>query len=74
MSKSVKCDDCGKAYRIGDWPLCPHGTPTPTKGYEPHWDNNITTHPVWISNPGDTRKYLKPHWKDDHIVHVQEKY
>ncbi len=68
------CDDCGKPVQIGSWPWCPHSVEmSRSKGFEPYWDKNITDHPVWISNPGDKRKYLRPQWKDDMMIHTYEK-
>lgn len=28
MATTIQCDDCGKHYQIGEWPLCPHGKPS----------------------------------------------
>lgn len=70
----MKCDTCDTILEIGMWPFCPdHGKPTASKGFEPYYDENISDKPVWISTPGDRNKYLKPHWENDHIVHVQPK-
>jgi hypothetical protein len=70
----MKCDDCGMTLTIGMWPFCPdHGTPYRAKGYEPHWDKHITDHPVWISNPGDKRQYLKGQWRDDYWIKTIER-
>ena len=70
----MKCDDCGVTIEIGMWPFCPdHGKASPSKGFLGYWDWNISETPQWISNPGDKRKHLKPHWKDDYIVHMQER-
>ena len=71
--KCEKCTTCGKIVHIGAWFECPHGTPTPSKGYEPHWDLHIAETPQWISNPGDKRQHLKPRWKDDFVIHTQER-
>lgn len=73
MARKERCLDCGRRYAIGEWPYCPHGTASPTKGYEPHWDYHITDTPVWISNPGDKKKYLKAVWENDHIRHTIER-
>jgi len=67
----MKCDDCGHDIQIGEWPFCNHGRPTPSKGFEPYWDENIATEPVWISDPGDRNQRMRPHWENDHMVHVQ---
>jgi len=67
------CEDCGRTYGVGQWYDCPHDFVQPRKGFEPYIDHHIAEHPVLISNPGDKAKHLKPHWKDDHIVHMQER-
>jgi hypothetical protein len=67
------CDGCHKELTIGEWPWCPHGFPEKSKGFEPYWDENISDHPVLISNPGDRNKHLRPHWEGDYLVHVQPK-
>lgn len=67
----MKCDDCGKAVQIGDWPYCPHEKANASKGFEPFVDWNVSDKPVTITNPGDYRKYFKPHWENDNLVHVQ---
>ena len=28
MGTTIRCDDCGEHYSIGEWYLCPHGKPT----------------------------------------------
>jgi len=70
---SDKCEACGKAVAIGEWPYCPHGQAMPSKGFEPFWDEHVADTPVLITNPGDYRKYLKPHWKNDNLEHVQRR-
>ena len=72
MAIIMKCDDCGASIMIGMWPYCPHEVAQPRKGYEPHWDNHITDHPVWISDPGDKRKHLKEQWRNDQLIKVVE--
>lgn len=67
------CADCGGSYTIGEWPYCPHGEPYKTKGFEPYLDENISDKPVWITNPGDRNKLMRPHWEKDHIVKVEER-
>lgn len=69
----MKCDSCNREITIGEWPYCPHGKAQPSKGFEPYWDENISDKPVWVSTPGDRKKYLKPHWDKDYVVHVQER-
>ncbi len=68
-----KCTSCGKRVHGGEWFECPHGKAGPSKGFEPYLDKHITDEPVWISTPGDRKRYLKPRWKDDYIVHTQER-
>lgn len=69
----MKCDICHKPLVLGDWPFCPHGSSYKRKGFEPYLDENISDKPVWITNPGDRNKLMRPHWENDHIVHVQER-
>ena len=69
----MNCDSCGQELAIGEWPFCPHGSTQSRKGFEPYWDENISDKPVWIGNPGDRQKLMRPHWENDHVVHVQER-
>lgn len=69
--RTYRCDGCQRVVEIGDWPYCPHGKAQPSKGFEAYVDYNISDNPVTITNPGDRTKYLKPHWENDHIVHLQ---
>ncbi len=70
---TMNCDVCQKPITIGEWPFCPHGRAQASKGFEEYIDWNISDQPVRITTPGDRRKHLKPHWQDDHIVHMQER-
>ncbi len=66
----MTCDDCGKEIVIGEWPYCPHGHPSLTKGFEPYFDDNLQ---VQITNPGDRNKAMRPYWENDHIVRIEPK-
>jgi hypothetical protein len=66
----MKCDTCHQELQIGDWPYCPHGR-SKHYGFTAYLDENISDHPVWITNPGDRNKLMRPHWERDHIVQVQ---
>lgn len=67
-----RCEGCGAEIQVGSWPFCPdHGKPTPSKGFEAYVDENISDRPVTITGQGDRNKLLRPHWENDHIVHVQ---
>ena len=68
------CNNCGEVLEIGSWPFCgDHSKVEARKGFEPYEDWNISDKPVTISNPGDRNKYLRPHWENDQIVHIQPK-
>jgi len=42
VAQSIRCDDCGKAYSIGEWPLCPHGVPSyRVDAYNPVFDLSL---------------------------------
>ncbi len=70
----MKCDSCGHELQIGEWPYCPHESARfGFKPMEPYWDHNISDKPVWITNSGDRNKLMRPHWENDHLVHVQER-
>lgn len=64
----MKCDTCNKKLRVGEWPWCPHGKPTPSKGFEPYFDIGLGAQ---INTPGDRNKLLRPKWNNDYIEHTQ---
>ena len=69
----MKCDRCGKELEVGEWPFCgdirnAHEKPALSKGFEAYYDEGLGE---VIQTPGDRNKLLRPHWKDDYIVHIQ---
>ena len=53
------CDDCGETYKIGDWPLCPHGRFEQTSEFTAVWDENICPEGALITRPGQRRALMK---------------
>ena len=64
----TRCDVCQQRLEIGDFPFCPHGKPTPSKGFEPHYDYGLDQ---YVTTPGDRNKAMRPYWENDHIVQLQ---
>ena len=64
------CDACGKELTIGEWPYCPHGRGTASKGFEPYWDNTIADQPQYITSGADYKKFFKPQWNNDYVTHL----
>ena len=62
------CSDCGKIVHIGEWPKCPHGKPSLSKGLEPFFDFGLGK---TITTMGDINAACRPHWEGDNIVHIQ---
>lgn len=47
----VKCEKCGKALEIGDFPYCPHGRGLGMLGeFKPYWEENLGPEPVYITS------------------------
>ena len=66
------CEMCGLEYGIGAWPLCPHGIPRGhLHDFRAYTDFNISDKPVEITSLAQKQRLLRPHWKDDYVVHVQ---
>ena len=64
----TRCDKCKKRVAVGDWPYCPHGKPSPSKGFEPY--ENVSLGQV-VTGVGDINKACRPQWENDHIVQLQ---
>jgi hypothetical protein len=67
------CEKCGNVIHIGSTVHCPHDRAAPTKGFESYWDIQLTDHPVQITSLADRNKYMRPHWKDDHVIHFRDR-
>ena len=69
---TVICSECGAEYRIGDWPYCNHGRPHGNlHDFKAYVDFNIADEPVEITSLAQKKRLLKPHWKDDYMIHLQ---
>ena len=64
------CEQCGQPIHIGAWYECPHEPMYKSKGFEAFECFTVADHPVTITTPGDMKKYMKPHWQNDHIVEL----
>ena len=65
------CKQCGKEVQIGEWPFCGHGTPNGNlHDFRAYTDFNISDKPVEITSLAQKQRLLRPHWKDDYMVHV----
>jgi hypothetical protein len=43
---TVICDSCGKEYKVGQWPFCPHGEVVPeNSGHDIYYSDNIAPPP-----------------------------
>ena len=69
----MKCDECHMELQVGMWPYCPHPSTLAYHPFKPYLDENISTEPVWITNPGDRNKLMRPHWENDNIVRIEER-
>ena len=68
--KHEACPDCGKVQHMGDDFRCPHERTFRSKGFEPFFHYGIGE---WVTGQGDIAKHMRPHWKDDYVIHLQEK-
>lgn len=62
------CENCGVPIHIGSDYRCPHEKALPARGFEPHFDAGLGKH---VTGWGDINAACRPHWENDHIVHVQ---
>lgn len=47
------CDACQQEIAVGDWPWCPHGTPTVVivdDSVDGHWVDTLGHEDVWIES------------------------
>lgn len=65
------CASCGVPIHIGSDYRCPHEQAGPSKGFEPYFDIGLG---ATITGVGDRNSHLRPHWKDDYIIHLQERH
>ena len=65
----MTCESCGGEIQIGSWPFCPDHQPvSPGKGFEPYFDHGLGQ---VVTGYGDIQKACRPHWQDDHVIHIQ---
>lgn len=74
---SEVCDTCGETYFVGQWPLCPHGTPglVTEKSY-PFTTKNFTGQPIEVTSRAHERALCAQYGvvKRDDVAWVEKTY
>jgi hypothetical protein len=55
----IRCEECGRQVKIGDWPFCPHDTVRSRAIFKPYWDTNIAEQPVYIESDHQHQRIMK---------------